>query len=409
MELIITANKRDVFSEPEFVERKGAGHPDTLSDRLAEALSKNYSNYTLKHFGAILHHNFDKTGLLGGKSSVSFNGGYLRYPIKVLINGRVSPCFEKIRIPYKKIIRDTVVDFFQVCFSDMISEDDLDIVYNISTASSPGKTEEKGAEKGFRKYWFSPRNLKDIPELKKLSANDTSLGCGYAPFSKLENLVLKIENELNSNLFKKKYPWCGTDIKVMANKIGNNVSITLCVPQISKFVKGVMQYKKNCKFIHKFVEEKVKKEFGKENVSIFLNTRDNYETKELYLTATGSSIESGDEGLVGRGNRVNGLITNNRPMSMEGACGKNPVYHVGKLYNICAFNIAKKISAVTKRYTEVYLVSQSGQSLTRPWKVIVKIEGDKLPKIGLEKLITKELDSIPHITKALLTGKLKIY
>src|SRR3989344_1287824 len=150
MELIIIANKRDVFSEPEFVERKGAGHPDTLSDRLAEALSKNYSNYTLKHFGAILHHNFDKTGLLGGKSSVSFNNGRLIRPIKVLINGRISPCFGNSRVPYKEIIRTTVIDFFNECFLGMIREEDLDIIYNLSTASSPGKTEEKGAEKGFR-------------------------------------------------------------------------------------------------------------------------------------------------------------------------------------------------------------------------------------------------------------------
>ena len=81
-------------------------------------------------------------------------------------------------------------------------------------------------------------------------------------------------------------------------------------------------------------------EFKSNNVSVSLNTRDNFDTNELYLTVIGSSIESGDEGLVGRGNRINGLISSGRPMSMEGACGKNPVYHVGKLYNLCTLNIA---------------------------------------------------------------------
>ena len=67
-----------------------------------------------------------------------------------------------------------------------------------------------------------------------------------------------------------------------------------------------------------------------------INTRDDAARQELYLTAIGSSIESGDEGVVGRGNRANGLISMLRPMSVEGVSGKNPVYHVGKLYNLAA-------------------------------------------------------------------------
>ena len=105
----IISGAQNVFQEPEFVERKGLGHPDTLADLLAESLSRNYSRYTLKKFGVILHHNFDKTGLLGGKSSVTYGGGYLTSPIRVLINGRVSTSFSNQRIPYKRIINKTVV------------------------------------------------------------------------------------------------------------------------------------------------------------------------------------------------------------------------------------------------------------------------------------------------------------
>lgn len=404
----IISDKHSKSEEPEFVERKGSGHPDTLSDMLAEALSRNYSLYTLKHFGAVLHHNFDKTGILGGKSSVVFGGGHLTSPIRVLINGRVSTAFGNSRIPFKGIINKTVKEFFDNKFPGMITEEDLDIVYNLSNASSPGKTEEKGAEKGTRKYWFTPRSLADIQELKKLVSNDTSLGCAYAPLSKLESLVLKIEGQLNSNLFKKENPWCGTDIKVMSNKIGKDVSITLCVPQIAKFVKNSKEYIRNSKKILLLVNKLVKESFPKQNLSVALNTRDNLDTNELYLTAIGSSIESGDEGLVGRGNRINGLISNNRVMSMEGACGKNPVYHVGKLYNLCALNIAEKIYAATGSHNEVFLVSQSGQDLLRPWKVVVKIEGGNFSKNKLEKIILKELDSIPTITKNLLAGKVSL-
>jgi S-adenosylmethionine synthetase len=37
----------------------------------------------------------------------------------------------------------------------------------------------------------------------------------------------------------------------------------------------------------------------------------------VYLTVTGTSAEAGDDGEAGRGNRVNGLITPYRPMTME--------------------------------------------------------------------------------------------
>mgnify|MGYP001586202789 CR=1 FL=1 len=404
----LTVSKRDILKEPEFVERKGLGHPDTLSDLLAEALSRNYSLYTLKNYGAVLHHNFDKTGLLGGKSSVVFGGGRLISPIRVLINGRVSTSFSNKKIPHKEIVDNTVLDFFQKMFPKMVEGKDLKIIYNLSNASSPGRTEEKGSENGFRKYWFEPRSLADIPELKKLVANDTSLGCAYAPLGKLENLVLKIERRLNSTSYKKENPWCGSDIKVMGNRIQDEVSITLCVPQIARFIENKNDYKMNLRKIESFVVKIAKGFFPTSNVSVSLNTRDRFDTHELYLTAIGSSIESGDEGLVGRGNRINGLISNNRPMSMEGVCGKNPVYHVGKLYNLCALNIAQKIYQSTGGYTEVFLVSQSGQNLLRPWKAVVKLENSNFSEKELKAIIVSELDFIPNITKKLLSEKLSL-
>lgn len=46
-------------------------------------------------------------------------------------------------------------------------------------------------------------------------------------------------------------------------------------------------------------------------------------------------------------------------MSMEGAAGKNPVYHIGKIYYVAAQKLAEVISRTTGSYTEAYLVSQS--------------------------------------------------
>ena len=66
----------------------------------------------------------------------------------------------------------------------------------------------------------------------------------------------------------------------------------------------------------------------------------------------GLSAESGDDGQVGRGNRINGPITPYRPMSLEAAAGKNPVTHTGKLYNLLGDRMAhallREIPGVTE-------------------------------------------------------------
>lgn len=391
----------------EFIERKGIGHPDTLSDHLAESLSRNYSNDTRNRFGAILHHNFDKVGLLGGKSFVALGKGYMTSPIRVLINGRVSTSFADQTIDSEGIIRDTVYNLFHTRFRGLIKPEDLEFHMNLSNGSSNGKTDEANAEKGSRKYWFEPRGLQDIHELTHLHANDTSLGCGYAPFSLTEQAVLAVEGLLNSDAYKDSHPWCGNDIKVMASRIGDKVEITMCVPQIANFVSSASEYKSNLEKVHSDIEEILKQYFGN-NFTLHLNTRDNFSTGQLYLTATGSSIESGDEGLVGRGNRINGLIANNRPMSMEGANGKNPVYHVGKLYNIAAFRIAQALHRETSSPAEVYLISQTGQDLLNPWKAYVKLDKTDASIEQAAEIVRQQIALIPQITEELLRGEITL-
>lgn len=391
----------------EAVERKGVGHPDTLSDALAEELSRVYSNYTLSNFGAVLHHNFDKVGLLGGASHVEFGKGYLTRPIRVLLNGRASWRFGDVEIPLKHMLERTASDFLVRYFPTMNPEKDIEIHYNMSSASSPGKVDETAKKEGTRKRWFEPRGLDDLRELKFLASNDTSLGCGYAPLSQVERLVLEIEGLLNSPDYKKSNPWIGSDIKVMASRVGEQLDVTMCVPQIADHVPNIEAYQRNLKQAEEDAKKIMEKYFDKK-ASLRLNTRDDFEACELYLTALGSSIESGDEGLVGRGNRINGLITPCRPMSIEGACGKNPVYHIGKLYNIAAREIAEHVSTRTGHYTEVYLISQSGRLLEDPWKTLVVSEAvpetDEIPDIVYEGL-----KDIHKITGRLLKGEVRLF
>ena len=65
---------------------------------------------------------------------------------------------------------------------------------------------------------------------------------------------------------------------------------------------------------------------------------------------------------------MNGLITPYRPMSLEAAAGKNPISHVGKLYNLAANRIASAVVAEIASVEEAYcfLLSQIGRPITDP-------------------------------------------
>ncbi len=405
---IFISKKQLVEPLYEFVERKGIGHPDTLSDALAEYLSVQYSLYTRKNFGAVLHHNFDKVGLLGGASSVTFGKGVLTKPIRVLLNGRASTRFGEKEIPLKALLIGWSEEFLHTRFPMLDLKKQLEFHYNLSNQSSPGKTEEKNAKKGTRKYWFEPRSLDDLQELTHLVSNDTSLGVGYAPSSVLEKVVLRIETLLNGEAFHKKHPWIGSDIKIMGFRHKKEFDITLCVPQIANEVKDAEAYKRNLQEVQRQIDIILKKE-GIRSAAVHLNTRDNFETSELYLTAIGSSIESGDEGLVGRGNRVNGVISPMRPMSMEGACGKNPVYHIGKVYYVAASFISEKIYKKFNVPNEVALVSQSGRDLCDPWVTFVAVPPSFREMDALKAFVEKELKQIPHMTERLLQQQVRLY
>ncbi|NMB91828.1 methionine adenosyltransferase [candidate division WWE3 bacterium] len=394
---------RKEFIEPvvEFVERKGLGHPDTLSDLLAEYLSVQYSLYTKQKFGAVLHHNFDKVGLLGGSSYVKFGEGHLVNPIRVLLNGRASTRFGDEIIPVKELLIDWSKSFLSKKLPEIDVAKDLEFHYNLSNTSSPGKTDLEVAKSGTRRYWFEPRNLGDVRELKQLVSNDTSLGVGFAPLSKLENFVLEIEHTLSSDDFRKSNPWIGSDIKIMGFKNQGNYYLTMCIPQISKYVKDISEYKNNQLYAENFIRS-IAKKYSMQSLELNINTRDNFENGEIYLTAIGSSIESGDEGLVGRGNRINGLITPFRVMSMEGSCGKNPVYHIGKVYYLAANEIAKEIFENFKISNEVCIVSQSGRLLVDPWIVLVTVPQDFNNFSELEKLVKDEVSKVPNLTDGLL-------
>lgn len=137
-----------------------------------------------------------------------------------------------------------------------------------------------------------------------------------------------------------------------------------------------------------------KRFFPNSDISVYLNTRDNYEKNDLYLTAIGSAVESGDEGAVGRGNRSRGVIPFSRNFSMEASCGKTPVYHTGKLFTAIGDIISERIYKELGVENTVFCSSKMGDLIENPWSVAVEINATQTDSIemAIEKIVKEEID-----------------
>lgn len=388
------------------VERKGLGHPDTLADHLAERLSQAYSRLTLREFGAVLHHNFDKLALLGGASEVRYGSGRITAPVRVLVNGRAAQACEDRRISVGDLLVETTREFFARRLPEL--DANLRIELNVTSNPSPGAVVTSGGTPD-RSVWFAPRGLDDLRERRVRLSNDTSLGTGWAPENRLERFARHLVDWLSAaDGFAANHSWCGSDVKLMGYGAGEDIDLVLCVPQKCGYVPSRATYADNKERLLAECQRLATESLGDVPVRFRLNVRDIPERDELYLTYTGSSIESGDEGVVGRGNRVTGLITPLRPMNIEGASGKNPVYHVGKLYNLAAQRIAARLAVTTEGYAEVHLLSATGQRLDRPWRVHVRLSAAQPDLDTVSAVVFGTLDAFPALTDEILATGLML-
>lgn len=377
----------------EIVERKGLGHPDSICDGIAEEVSIALCREYVKQTGTILHHNTDKVLLNAGESEVSFGEGKMIKPIYLVLSGNATYKTADLEINVPHIATKAAKEYMKTALRFVDIEDDVVVDPRIVRGSV---------------------DLVDIFKRKgKKSSNDTSFGCGYAPFSKLEQKVLKIEKHLNSREFKNKVPGCGEDIKVMGLREGPKHKITIACAIVSKYVSGMEEYKET---INK-IREEAHKVIGDHETDIQVNTGDNYDTKSVYITAIGTSAEAGDPGSVGRGNRVNGLITPFRPMSLEAAAGKNPVTHIGKIYNVASFYIANEI---VKKFPEVinceiYMLSQIGMPVDQPKiadiRLKTKEDGAEFERIrkGVYDLVDHHIENISDMTDLIIEKKVTVF
>ncbi len=370
----------------EIVERKGLGHPDSLADGIAESVSRALSREYVKRFGAVLHHNTDKNLLACGKSNPVFGGGEMLEPIRIFLAGRATDEVDGEPFPSGEVAIKAAKEYLKKIVPRLDIETDVEVECQLG----PGSVDL--------------RHLFDKKGMPK--ANDTSFGVGFAPLSELEKTVLAVERELNAFKYKKKMPALGPDIKVMGLRRDEEIVLTVAGAFVSSLVDDVDHYVS----LKEEVIEKIAKVAEKSAqlpFEVFLNTSDDVKKKSCYITVTGTSLEMGDEGQVGRGNRVNGLITPHRPMSLEAAAGKNPTAHVGKIYNLLAKLTAERIAGeLEDEEVHVKLLSQIGEPIDRPLVAEVDMVA---PNAEARAIADEELASIKKIEKLILEEKLEVF
>ena len=358
----------------EIVERKGLGHPDSICDGVAETVSEAFSREYKKKFGHILHHNTDEVQLVAGSSKPEIGGGEVQEKIYLLLTGRATKEHDGEMIPVDDIAIEAAKNYIEENFK-VLSPENFEIESRIGETST---------------------DLEKVYE--ETHSNDTSFGVGHAPLSPLEKTVHTIADRLYREI-----PEVGEDVKVMGVRKSDGVQLTIAVAVISSRIEKIEEYQE----VLEEVEETAKDISVLGETEVHVNTADDIEEGSIYITETGTSAEMGDDGSVGRGNRVNGLITPNRSMSLEAASGKNPVTHVGKIYNLKAKSISQKIFDETGEFAQVKLLSQIGSSINHPQTVHIETTSDEEEKIA--EIVNQELENMNEISEKAVKEGLKTF
>ncbi|MCX2818933.1 methionine adenosyltransferase [Haladaptatus sp. F3-133] len=377
----------------ELVERKGIGHPDTLCDGIAESVMRELSQEYLDRFGGILHHNTDESQLVAGRSDPQFGGGNVVQPIYILIVGRATKEFDGESIPADTIAVETAREYVREALENIDTESEVIVDCRMGEGST---------------------DLKDVfePESGSApSANDTSFGIGYAPFSPTERVVHDTEHAIYAKL-REDIPAVGEDVKIMGKRDGDTLDLTVAVATVAKHVDDLDAYISVMDDVEEFVHGVASDRFDGE-VNVAVNTADDRDEGSVYLTETGTSAEMGDDGSVGRGNRANGLITPAREMSLEAASGKNPFNHIGKLYNLLASELSNDVYEEVDGVEEasVKLLSQIGSPIDEPQVAAVNVhteEGVTADEVEYEvgSVIDDGLEDVTSITQRIINGEL---
>ena len=375
----------------EIVERKGIGHPDTICDLVMNQVSIDLSKLYLKETGTIQHHNMDKALLVAGQSESNFGGGKIIKPMKMILGDRATFDIGERTLPIGDLAIQTAKEWFE---KNLRFVNDEHVEYQVEIG-------------------VTSKELQSIFEnTKSFAANDTSVLVGYAPFTETESIVLNTEQHINSKQFKDNFPESGEDVKVMGFRDANYVDLTIATAFVDRFISTENQYFQKKEEMLQEINEFLKKNYSME-ITANMNCLDskNRGMSGLYLTVLGTSADSADSGQVGRGNMASRVISPSRPAGSEATAGKNPVSHIGKIYNALSFKIANEIHIKVSGLDEVcvWMYNVIGRPVNDPKAVIVQptITGQlqNAEKNQINEIVENNLQNIHEFCNELISGK----
>lgn len=373
----------------EMAERKGIGHPDTVCDEIVEHISRALCRHYLERFGAVMHHNVDKALLVGGQSRPAYGGGEVLQPITLIIAGRATERVGGKAVPVAEIAVETARSWLAGHVRHLDAAKHVRVTAHIR----PGSAE---LVELFTRFGRGETPL----------ANDTSLGAGYWPLSPLEQSILDIDACLAGPAARERLPFVGEDTKVMGSLGPDGFHYTIAIAIVDRHVADLDDYVAKIRQTEAFLRE----ELPLGDARLCVNSADDYARESIYLTVTGTSAEGGDDGQVGRGNRVNGLITPYRPMTLEAVAGKNPVSHVGKIYNHFAQDLSRALveEGLAAR-AQVIVVSQIGKPITEPAFLHIRLGERQAGEQAIERLARERLAEIGTFWKSAVGGGSRIF
>jgi len=384
----------------EIVERKGVGHPDSICDGIMEYAAVRLAREYRQRLGRVVHFNLDKGLLAAGSAERSFGSGKLVEPMRLIFGDRATFEWQGKPVPVFEIVRQAADDWFGQYLPRVNPR--RDVVYQSELrAGSP------------------ELSLTALGPIGSAPANDTSAAVGYAPLTPTEKIVMAAEGYLNGPEFKTDFPDTGEDVKVMAFRVENHLRLTVAMPFLAANTTSEDQYFRRKEEASRALMAYLDRlPYRPASFDLELNSLDVPGSGAVgtYLSVLGTSAEDGDSGEVGRGNRVNGLISLNRPASAEAAAGKNPISHVGKLYNILSFQLAQRICDQLDGVREVYvwLGSQIGQPVNEPPMAAVQLilpPDQQLATVQdkARDVVRDGLANLGQLAEGLIDGTVRIY
>ncbi|MBC1512045.1 methionine adenosyltransferase [Listeria booriae] len=362
----------------ELVERKGIGHPDTICDAIAEKASQLYSSYFMKSYGRVAHHWFDKVMLIGGASDIAYGRGELLIPYKVIFAGK---CVKKVGI-----VEVPILHIFEEACNTVLSRVLTGFNINRDLVVVDETVDYHGAGRKSKRYM--PKKIEDLVviDVESFVSNDCNLLSAHYPLTFLENLVLELEHYINGAEFKLLFSESGWDVKIVGVKNKGYFELILNIPILASRVANHSEYSKLVSKIKKHLENHCLKTY-RYKIILIVNPQDC--TGQPYLTSLGSAADTGDVGVVGRGNRINGLITPMKSMSIEAPSGKNPIDHTGKIYGVLCTNLARAIYYEFSTPVEVHIYTYKEVPLLDPTKIIIDFDENGLDKLANDRVKDK--------------------